>query len=124
MIVLKFGGTSLSCPRCFLQSVRVITGMNSSNPFTVVVSASGDTTDKLMEAGEKAASGDQDYVAVLRVVENTHFALVRELFPVKQQSKLLAQIKLLLNEAEELAGGIFVTCDLTEKARDRLLGFG
>ncbi|NOY36267.1 MAG: bifunctional aspartate kinase/homoserine dehydrogenase I [Chlorobi bacterium] len=124
MIVLKFGGTSLSCPRCFLQSVRVITGMNTGNPFTVVVSASGDTTDKLMEAGEKAASGDQDYVAVLRVVENTHFALVRKLFPVKQQSKLLAQIKLLLNEAEELAGGIFVTRDLTEKARDRLLGFG
>lgn len=124
MIVRKFGGSSLSCPECFARAAAIVLDRQHEEPCTVVVSASGKTTDMLLRAGAWAREHNDQYKEVFREIENHHFALVRALFTVRDQSRLIAGVRLLLNEAQELAGGIRVTGDFTDKSRDKLLGYG
>ena len=57
MIVMKFGGSSLESPEALTRVARIIADWGPEERF-VVVSAMGKTTDRLLEAGRVAASGD------------------------------------------------------------------
>ena len=58
MIVMKFGGSSLGAPDALTRVAGIIADRVSRAPI-VVVSAIGETTDRLLEAVEEAAAGRQ-----------------------------------------------------------------
>jgi aspartokinase/homoserine dehydrogenase 1 len=56
--VFKFGGTSVGGVERLAQVLRIVSDERKAGPLAVVVSAPGDATDWLIEAGRRAAAGD------------------------------------------------------------------
>ncbi|MCK4746827.1 MAG: aspartate kinase, partial [Bacteroidales bacterium] len=61
---------------------------------------------------------------LLNEIEHRHYDAVKELFPVNQQSNILAGIKVLINELEEMLHGVNLLQDLTSKTQDTISSFG
>ena len=122
MKVLKFGGSSVGTPECIRQVRKIIE--NQDGPSVVVVSAMQGVTDQLVRICDLANMGDGDYRKLLKNLEDRHYETVNTLFRINQQSNILAGIKMLINELEEILHGVFLLKDLTPKTSDRILSFG
>src|SRR5690606_39815111 len=64
----------------------------------LVFSPFGGVTDKLIEAGAPAASGNEAYKAVYLELEKRHIQTVKDLLPPRVQSMPLTNVKLLLKD--------------------------
>ncbi len=124
MKVLKFGGSSLTCSECIVRVKEIILSRRGDKGMVVVVSAMGDTTDMLTQAGERAAAGDAGYREQLEEISAQHIHIVRELIAEVRHSHILSHIRKILNDLEDLTRGICLTRDLSAKTRDKLLGYG
>ena len=97
----------------------------SAVPVIAVVSAMKGVTNALLEIGDSAISGDVEQVnRSILDIQNRHFSAVKELLPVKAQSKVLAHIKRLINELEEIIHGITLLKELSPRSKDLILSFG
>lgn len=124
MIVLKFGGTSVGSAANIKKLIAIAESRKAQQPVVIVVSAMGGTTDTLIEAGQKAATGDDGYKTIIRQIEDRHFTAVRELSPVQKQSGPISLIKKLCNELEDICDGVFLLNELSPRTRDRIISFG
>jgi len=122
MKVLKFGGSSVGAPERILGVQKIIEGQ--SEPSIIVVSAFQGITDQLEKVSKMACERNSKYKALLKEIEQRHYDAVKELFPVNQQSNILAGIKVLINELEETLHGVFLLQDLTAKTQDTISSFG
>lgn len=122
MKVLKFGGSSVGTPECIRQVRKIIESQDG--PCVVVVSAMQGVTDQLVRISELANQGDGNYRNLLKNLEDRHYETVNTLFRINQQSNILAGIKVLIHELEEILHGVFLLNDLTPKTSDRILSFG
>lgn len=125
MHVLKFGGTSVASAKN-IQIVREIVQERHSDgqPVAVIVSAFGGITTKLIECGQLAAAGDEAYLAILKEVANRHIQTVKDLIPLKNQGTTLSEVRIMLNELEDICRGIYLIRELSPKTADRIQGFG
>ncbi|MEM7039444.1 MAG: aspartate kinase, partial [Bacteroidota bacterium] len=124
MKVLKFGGSSVADAQRIRQVANIILNQQAQWPLVVVVSAFGGTTDQLDQAGARAAAGNTTYKDVLAQIEARSLGIVRDLIPVQAQSGVLAQVKLLLNELEDVLKGVYLVRERSPKTRDLVLSFG
>jgi bifunctional aspartokinase / homoserine dehydrogenase 1 len=125
MKVLKFGGTSVGTPESINTVIEIIIERKSfGEKVAVVFSAMGGVTNKLIEVGELASMGDPSYLEVLKSVEERHMNTLKKLNDVKQQSSLIAQIKGIFNEIEDILKGITFIRELSPRTMDLLLSFG
>ncbi len=116
MIVMKFGGTSVSNAARIREVVGIVKSQLSSEPI-VVVSALGGVTDSLINIGKEAAAG-KDVSLMLGQLIDRHYDTINEL---KLDPKIVA------NEVEQLsksAGEISLQRELTMKSLDKLMSFG
>ncbi len=125
MKVLKFGGTSVGS----VESIKLVIGIleksiSRGERTAVVFSAMGGATNRLIEIGRMAAAGNQEYFELLKVVEERHFATIRGLINVKQQSSTFANIKGLFNELEDILRGVSLIRELTDRTLDLIMSFG
>ena len=65
MIVMKFGGTSVGSPSAIERACSIVQSRADRHPL-VVVSAIGDTTDRLVEAAEAGPIAGADLLTTLR----------------------------------------------------------
>lgn len=129
MKVLKFGGTSVGSPENIRKAGEVLQQFPEKNLTLVVVSAMAGVTDMLVTCSKIASGGasgtnETDYQKILGQIENKHIDAVRELVPVKAQSSVLSQAKMLLNNLEDILKGVFLVRELSPKSYDYILGFG
>ncbi|KPM49215.1 bifunctional aspartate kinase/homoserine dehydrogenase I [Jiulongibacter sediminis] len=125
MKVLKFGGTSVGTVESINQVIEIIqNNVKEGHSMAVVFSAMGGVTNRFIEIGKMAASGDTEYSEHLHSVEERHFNAIRGLIGVKQQSSLIAKIKVIFNEIEDLLRGISLIRDISPRTMDLLLSFG
>ncbi len=122
MKVLKFGGSSVGTPERILGVKNIVE--RQSDPCIVVVSAFQGITDQLISVSQKACARDEGYKALMSEIEQRHYDAVKELFKVNQQSTILAGIKVLINELEEILHGVYLLQDLTLKTQDTISSFG
>ena len=122
MKVLKFGGSSVGTP----EQIQVIKEIVESQtvPCIVVVSAFNGITDQLIKVSKLAAIRDDSYKQILDEIEQRHYDTVKKLFRINQQSNILAGVKVLMNEMEEILNGVFLLKELTQKTLDAILSFG
>lgn len=122
MKVLKFGGSSVGTP----ERIRVIKEIveNQTGPCIVVVSAFHNITDQLIKVSNFAANRDESYRQILDEIEQRHYESVKQLFRINQQSNILAGVKVLMNEMEEILNGVYLLKELTQKTLDTILSFG
>nr|WP_314495040.1 bifunctional aspartate kinase/homoserine dehydrogenase I [uncultured Chryseobacterium sp.] len=124
MKVLKFGGTSVSHSENILKVENIIKKESSDSKIIVVVSALHGVTDTLIKAAEYASLHNENYCNLIKNTEQKHLQLVKELFPVQEQSAWLSFVKKHFNDIEDLCNGIFVLGEFTERIKDRLTSYG
>ncbi|WP_223606363.1 bifunctional aspartate kinase/homoserine dehydrogenase I [Chryseobacterium sp. OSA05B] len=124
MKVLKFGGTSVANARNILLAEHMIKKESSQNRIIVVVSALHGVTDSLIKAAEYAAVKDENYIPIIKDLEEKHLDLVKELIPVLEQSSWLSFVKKHCNDMEDIYNGIFILGEFTDKIRDRITSYG
>lgn len=73
--VMKFGGTSVGDAQCIERSAEIIARAAQRSPIVAVVSAMGGVTNQLIEAAQRAASGEEatacEMIASLRKQHKT-----------------------------------------------------
>lgn len=124
MQVLKFGGTSMGSAQAIEQVCNIIQRKKPNGRFTIVASAMSGITDKLIQCGQLAGQGQDQYRTVLQEIENKHLETIRTLFPITVQSGLISQVKKRLNTLETLCDGIFQVGELSSRSLDKIMSFG
>ncbi|MBN2090646.1 aspartate kinase, partial [candidate division KSB1 bacterium] len=67
---------------------------------------------------------DESYLSILKTIEQQHLETVKTLLEIKNQSPVLANVKLLFNELEDILHGVFLIKELTLKTLDLIMSFG
>ncbi|MDX2129673.1 MAG: bifunctional aspartate kinase/homoserine dehydrogenase I [Chloroherpetonaceae bacterium] len=125
MLILKFGGTSVGTPDR-IKAITKISGdiARKHKGLGIVVSAFSGVTDSLFTLGNLSSSGKAEYKKLLSDLETRHFEAVRSLIDVRRQSGVLAGVKVMMNELEDVLHGTFLLRDLSPKTMDFIAGFG
>src|SRR5688500_20273672 len=123
MKVLKFGGSSVATP-ARIRSVIEIIKQYLDGEVAVVFSAFGGVTDELIEISKLALEGDQQYKQKADQLEKRHLEAVRDLVTVQKQSGILAQVKIKMNELEDVLHGVFLVKERTPRTLDYIMSFG
>jgi bifunctional aspartokinase / homoserine dehydrogenase 1 len=123
MKVLKFGGSSVATP-ARIQSVIEIIRPYLNGEIAVVFSAFGGVTDVLIQISQFALQGDLEYKQKLAEIEKRHLEAVRALINVQKQSSILAQVKFMMNELEDVLHGVYLVKERTTRTLDYVMSFG
>jgi bifunctional aspartokinase / homoserine dehydrogenase 1 len=123
MKVLKFGGSSVATP-ARIQSVIEIVKPYLNGEVTVVFSAFGGVTDILIQISQYALEGNLEYKTKLAEMEKRHLEAVRLLIGVQKQSSILAQVKFMMNELEDVLHGVYLVKERTTRTLDYIMSFG
>ncbi len=124
MKVLKFGGSSVGSPENIERVTQLILNARRQDKIAVVVSAFSGVTDALLEMTQTAAQGDERYRPLLEELEARHLGTVKALIDVHRQSGILAGVKKMLNELEDILHGVFLIKEYTLRTLDFILSFG
>lgn len=124
MKVLKFGGTSVASPENILKVFDIVKDGISAGKQAVVVSAFGGATDDLIRTSLLAEAGDEQYKTDFKAIEDRHIGAVKRLISVSSQGRVMAQVKMMLNELEDVLQGVFLVKERSEKSNDFISGFG
>lgn len=125
MKVLKFGGTSVGTVESINQVIQILKeNLDDGRKIAVVYSAMGGVTNRLIDIGKKASQNDLEYFEHLKQVEERHFNAVRGLIDVKNQSGVIAKVKGLFNELEDLLRGVSLIRELSMRTMDLIVSFG
>lgn len=124
MKVLKFGGSSVATSENINKAITIVKDSAYNTQVIVVVSALGGITDVLLEAGNLACIGDENYKNQFKLIEERHLKVIRELIPVGNQSGVLGHVKKMLNKLEATLEGVFLINELSAKTSDKIVSFG
>ncbi len=124
MKVLKFGGSSVATSENINKAIAIVKDSAYNSKVIVVVSALSGITDVLLEAGNLACLGDENYKDQFKIVEESHLKVIRELIPVGNQSSILGHVKKMLNKLEATLEGVFLINELSAKTSDKIASFG
>ena len=117
MIVMKFGGSSVANANRIRHVAEIVIARLDRRP-VLVLSAMGDTTDHLLEAGDTALKKG---LVQLDKIEELHLNTVMEL---TLGDTALNAVRPLLKELRDLLSGIALIRELTGRTRDYLVSFG
>jgi aspartate kinase len=114
---MKFGGSSVADAQRIRHVAEIVKTQLERKP-VLVLSAMGDTTDHLLEAGNDAL---QKGVVSVERIEKHHFDTIKKLkLPGKTQKEITA----LLEELQRLLAGISLIREMTPRTKDFLVSFG
>ena len=114
---MKFGGSSVANADRIRHMAEIVKTRLDRKPI-VVLSAMGDTTDHLLEAGDAALKNG---VVSLDKVEELHLKTIADL---KLDEAAINDMRPLLSELRTLLTGISLIRELSGKTKDYLVSFG
>ena len=124
MIVMKFGGSSVA-DAAAIDRVAAIAASRVEEEPVIVVSAVGDTTDRLISVLDAVARGDVECArCVTRAIAADHGALIAQLVPAGPASAAAAALE---REGAALARyveGMAALGEVSARSRDAVLAFG
>jgi aspartokinase/homoserine dehydrogenase 1 len=124
MKILKFGGSCLRSANDLQNIKNIISEEAKTAHIIVVLSAFQDITNQLESCGTTSLKSTSGYKSGLNTIENFHLSLAKELFPVTGQSEVIAKIKVMINEIEDICTGISFLKEFTPKTKDSLIQYG
>lgn len=123
MKIIKFGGSSVATPERIKAVIEILKPYSQSD-VAIVFSAFGGTTDVLIELSTLALEGNLEYKRKLEALELRHQDAVRNLIGIKNQSGILAQVKIQINELEDVLHGVYLVKERTLRTLDYIMSFG
>lgn len=124
MKVLKFGGTSVGSIESIKAVIDIVKAEKNPAKTVVVVSAFSGVTDQLIETSQLAELGAETYLDLLKGIEKRHVEAVKQLVKAKNQKGLLANLKVMFDELEDILHGVFLLKELSAKSLDYVASFG
>jgi aspartokinase/homoserine dehydrogenase 1 len=139
MNIIKFGGSSIETPERVFQVIDIIKNkVGKGECFSVVLSAFGGVTSKLLELGDSASrhaqnrvkndkSGEdnKEYLEIFHKLQSLHLNMATKVVRGEAaQKKLLGELSVSLNELKDIAQGVALTGELGPKTKDQMLSFG
>lgn len=124
MKVLKFGGSSMASSKSIQLVIDIIKEQQKNQHLWVVVSASGKTTNKLIELMNLALDKNIDYKLLLKEVEKHHIKIIHDLVAINNQSSIIASVKQAINKLDELLNSVHCLGDLSLKTQDKITSYG
>ena len=123
MKVLKFGGSSVANADNILRVVEIVRAVEGRA--VVVMSAMQGTTDRLIDAGRLAASGDSRYIAKLNEIRTQHQIAIDRLFDGSpSRDAIQGYFDTKLDDLQSLCRGIDLIREISPRTLDRLIAFG
>ncbi len=124
MKILKFGQSTLVDNKSFEKVLLTIENhKKESKQVIVVVSALNQVQKSLLAVSQKAKEGDNSYKNILQDIEIQHFDIVKQFIDVKHQAKVLAGLKVMLNDLEDILHGIYLLWDLSPRTSDHVSSY-
>jgi aspartate kinase len=124
MIVLKFGGTSVRNAEWIDRAIDVTASQSGRAP-VLIASATGDTTDDLLETAEAAAGGHRAAAKErLAAVRRHHVDTANAFLTGDNLSRCLDTIEGYLKELGSMVTGLALLREITPRSRDLILSFG
>lgn len=124
MKVLKFGGTSVGTVESLKAVLSIVKkSYDAKEKPLVVLSAMSGVTNLLTQLAEDAAAG-KSFTDGLKLLEDKHFSVVKDLLAVKYQNPVFTKLKLFFNEIEDLLQGIFALKELSNQSKDLVISYG
>ncbi len=120
MIVMKFGGTSLSDAEGIRRVAQIVVEESGD---VVVCSAFSGITNALLEAGITAANGDNSYKRVYKDIVQRHQNAIKTLL-LDTESDLLIEVDEIHKELEKLLEGVFLIREFSLRTKDLVMSFG
>jgi aspartate kinase len=122
---MKFGGSSVA-DASRIRNVAEIVRTHLSKKPVLVLSAMGDTTDHLLEAGDNALNnGKVEIAKIIKLHLDTikNLKLPAQKITTKKES-IQKEVEPLLDELTRLLSGISLIRELTPRTKDYLVSFG
>ena len=114
---MKFGGSSVADAQRIRHVVEIVKTQLERKP-VLVLSAMGDTTDHLLEAGNAAFQKGE---VSIEKIEQHHFDTIKKL---KLPAQTRKEVAALLEELKRLLSGISLIREMTPRTKDFLVSFG
>ncbi|MBE9511698.1 MAG: bifunctional aspartate kinase/homoserine dehydrogenase I [Bacteroidetes bacterium] len=124
MKVLKFGGSCIRSAKDIRNLSTIISNYPRKEKLAIVVSAFQGITDQLEQCGNLAVNKGTGYQKAINAIESLHLTVIDELFPVTDQSPVKAEVKVMINEVEDLCTGISFLEEFSPKTKDALIQYG
>ncbi|MEC8097732.1 MAG: bifunctional aspartate kinase/homoserine dehydrogenase I [Bacteroidota bacterium] len=122
MIVIKFGGSSVSNSKNIERVLNIIKSKN--NPCVIVVSAIGGVTNLLNESGVLAEKGKKSYLNKVDLVEKKHLSIIKKLLSGSIRESAINDMKKLISELKKILEGVFMIGERSIQTKDSILNFG
>ena len=119
MIVMKFGGSSVSSPERISSVVDII--LSKKNVGVVVFSAFGGVTNNLIRL---ISSSEEDSELLLNALKTRHFEAIEELIPLKSRVMIMAETEAAFKQLQELLKAVKVIGELPSHVEAKVLGIG
>lgn len=124
MKIVKFGGSSVGSGQSIQNVLNILKNKYASGEkFIVVSSAMSGVTNILTELAQIASEG-KDFKKGLIEIEQRHFTVIKEMITVKNQNPAFTQIKIFINEIEDLLQGVYSLRELSLQSKDLILSYG
>lgn len=125
MKILKFGGSSVGNAARIKGVISIIrSSIKQNKDISVVFSAFQGITDLLIKMSNLASQGKLEYLDVFKEIETRHIKTIQELIEIKNQSGIIASIKMSLNELEDVTNGVYLVKELSPRTLDFIMSFG
>ena len=122
MIVIKFGGSSVSNSKNIERVLNIIKSKN--NPCVVVVSAVGGVTNLLNESSVLAEKGKKSYLNKVDLVEKKHLIIIKKLLSGSIKESAINDKKKLVSKLKKILEGVFMIGERSIQTKDSILNFG
>ncbi len=122
MIVIKFGGSSVSNSKNIERVLNII--KSKKNPCVVVVSAVGGVTNLLNESSVLAEKGKKSYLNKVDLVEKKHLIIIKKLLSGSIKESAINDMKKLVSKLKKILEGVFMIGERSIQTKDSILNFG
>src|ERR671927_1909158 len=126
-IVMKFGGTAINSADKVIHVANLIKSQKEgNNEVIVVISAMRGMTDEILAISEDIKKGDKvSITSFLKSIRENHLSIIDlAIKDMKLKNEAKYVITTLLEELEDILGGIVLLAEITPKSLDYLMSFG
>lgn len=126
---MKFGGTAINSADKVIHVAKLIKSQregNNNNEVIVVISAVRGMTDGILAMSEDIKKGDKvSITSFLKSIRENHLSIIElAVKNMKLKNEAKYAITTLLEELEDILGGIVLLAEITPKSLDYLMSFG
>jgi aspartate kinase len=124
---MKFGGTAINSADKVIHVANLIKSQKEgNNEVIVVISAMRGMTDEILAISEDIKKGDKASItSFLKSIRENHLSIIDlAIKDMKLKNEAKYVITTLLEELEDILGGIVLLAEITPKSLDYLMSFG